>query len=137
MANGGWFGTQEEWEQAERPLPSLDPTLEQFANENGFELSRNGKDWPDRSLRKDMPLSSLLQVFRSELEADAWNVWVVCSDDRGAERYWKQEMIAKGITGEELKARLDLLLVEGLEFLKTWNARPQELEFATKIGGTT
>ena len=137
MANGGWYGTQDEWEQAERPLPTLDPIFYQFAVDHGFKLSKNGKDWPERSLRTDMPLSSLLQVFRVNLDNDAWNVWAVCSQDRGAERYWKQQMIAQDITGEDLTARLNVLLEQGLQRLITWNARPEELEFATKIGGSS
>jgi hypothetical protein len=135
MANGGWYGTQEEWERAERPLPSLDPVFKQFAETHGFRLSKNGKDWPERSLKKDMPLSSLLQVFRVDLDKDAWKVWAVCSQDRGAERYWKQQMVADNITGEELTARLNVLLDQGLERLTDWNAHPEELEFATRIVG--
>jgi len=133
MANGGWYGTQDEWESAEQPLPILDPIFEQFATAHLFELSKNAKDWPERSLHKEMPLNSLLQVFRAELEADAWNVWAVCSQDRGDERFWKQSMIARGITSNQLSASLNALLEEGLDYLAHWNAHPQDLEFATKL----
>ena len=134
MANGGWHGTQEEWEKAEYPLPVLDPVFEQFACANGFQLSRNGKDWPERSLRKDMPLSSMIQVFRSRLDKDAWKVWLVCSEDRGNERYWKQQMIAEDISGDQLSSSISLFLEEGLRDLVTWNQSPEEFEFATKLG---
>jgi len=133
MANGGWYGTQGEWDAAEHPLPLLDPIFKEFAEAHGFALSKNHKDWPERSLRADMPLASLIQVFRVDLDTDAWNVWAVCSEDRGGERFWKQDLIADGITGGELSALLKALLEEGLSRLVEWNARPQDLEFATKL----
>lgn len=134
MANGGWYGTQAEWDAAERPLSSLDPIFEEFAKANGFALSKNLKDWPERSLRANMPLASLLQVFRGSLDANAWKVWAVCSDDRGDRRYWQQAFIADGVTDNQLSAGLKTYLVEGLGRLTAWNAQPQDLVFATRIG---
>jgi hypothetical protein len=112
----------------------LDPIFEDFAGGNGFALSKNGKDWPERSLRADMPLASLIQVFRVDLNADAWKVWAVCSEDRFGEHFWKQALIADGVTGGLLSATLNSLLNEGLTRLVDWNARPEDLEFATKLG---
>jgi len=133
MANGGWYGTQEEWDAAEHPLPQLDPILRDFAEKNGLTLSKNYKDWPERSLKAHMPLASLIQIFRVSLIADAWKVWVVCSEDRDGERFWKQGFVANGITGNELTLTLETLLQEGLARLTDWNARPQDLEFGTRL----
>src|SRR5271156_1700038 len=97
MANGGWSGSREAWDQIERPLPSLDPIFQSFAERHGFVLSKNSKDWPERSLLKQMPLPSLIQVFRAAPEGDSWNAWAVCTEDRGSDRYWKREMLAEGM----------------------------------------
>jgi len=134
MANGGWYGTDEEWRSAEAPLPELDALIAEFGNAHGFAISKNAKDWPDRSLRKPMPLESMLQIFRAELETDAWKVWAVCSEDRGDRRYWKQELIANGVTSDELKKSLAGFLERGLQRLIEWNAKPDQLEFATMLG---
>lgn len=134
MANGGWYGTQREWDLAEQPLPALDPALEEFAAIHAFRISKNAKDWPERSLKKDMPLSSLLQIFRVDLEMDSWKVWAVCSEDRVRERFWKQAIIADGVTGDQLSASLVSLLERGLDRLLEWNECPQDFEFATKLG---
>ena len=133
MANGGWHGTQPEWAAAEYPLPSLDPILTDFAKTNGLTLYKNYKDWPERSLKASMPLSSLIQIYRVDLISDAWRAWVVCSEDRSGERFWKRTFVADGITSHELTLRLESLLREGLTLLVEWNVRPQDLEFATKL----
>jgi hypothetical protein len=44
MANGGWHGTEEEWQRREAPLLSIDPILEQFALEHGFAVSNKRTD---------------------------------------------------------------------------------------------
>jgi len=134
MANGGWYGTQAEWDAAEHPLPLLDSTFEAFAEANGFEFSKNHKDWPERSLKAHLPLASLIQVFRIDLNVDAWKVWVVCYEDRDGDRFWKEALLAGSITGSRLSVRLKGLLDEGLGRLVEWNARPQDLGFVTKLG---
>jgi hypothetical protein len=46
MANGGWYGTDEEWQRLEGPLLGIDPVLEQFALEHGVAVTKNHKDSP-------------------------------------------------------------------------------------------
>lgn len=133
MANGGWYGTEEEWRQAEEPLVRLDLRMEQFAAQHGFTLSRNHKDWPDRSLRKEAPLSCMIQIWRGRLEADEWKVWAVCSEDRGQERFWKRALLADNVPAEQLGASLEALLAQGLAHITRWSADPGSLEFATKL----
>jgi len=133
MANGGWYGTREEWEQAEAPLRRLDPVIERFAKAHGFGLLANYKDWPSRHLEKAMPLSCLLQVWRAELTEDAWNLWACCSEDRGKKRFWRQELLGDRISMDELEASIEPLLEAGLKWLKVWSANPQTLEFATYL----
>ena len=133
MANGGWYGTEEEWREAEAPLLPLDERVDRFAVEHGFTLTRNHKDWPERSLTKDGRLECLIQIWRAELETDEWNVGAVCSEDRGRKRYWKRKRLADRITAEQLGASLDTLLAEGLELVTAWSSNPDSLEFATKL----
>jgi hypothetical protein len=133
MANGGWYGSEQEWEQAESPLRSLDDMIERFAREHGLALTKNQKDWPSRHLTREGPVSCLLQVWRADLTADSWDVWAVCSQDRGRERYWKQEMLAERIPMAQLRDDLEQLLSKGLGRLDRWSAHPASLEFATKL----
>ncbi len=51
MANGGWYGTPEEWKRIERPLLDLDPAIAEFARKIGLTVSKNPKDEPERSLQ--------------------------------------------------------------------------------------
>ena len=51
MANEGWHGTQEEWGRIERPLLELDPVIDDFAKRARLAVTKNLKDWPERSLR--------------------------------------------------------------------------------------
>ena len=50
MANGGWYGTKEEWQRIEKPLLEIDSIVDDFANELSLSVSKNHKDWPERSI---------------------------------------------------------------------------------------
>lgn len=50
MANGGWYDSKEEWQRIEAPLLEVDSIFEVFAAENGLAVSKNHKDWPERSI---------------------------------------------------------------------------------------
>lgn len=50
MANGGWYGTKEEWQRIEKPLLEIDDEIDKFSDEFDLKLTRNHKDHPGRSL---------------------------------------------------------------------------------------
>ncbi len=62
MGNGGWYGSEEEWSRIEVPLTHLDTELDRFARKHGLAVTRNAKDWSERSLGpgRSMPNSGLL-----------------------------------------------------------------------------
>lgn len=133
MANGGWYGTMAEWERLEAPLLKLDPTISSFADEHSLALARNHKDWPERSLRWGQNPSCLMQLYLADADALTWHLWLCCAEDRGRDRFWRQERLIDGEHISTFAPRISGLLKEGYLRLEEWKAAPDQLEFATRI----
>ena len=133
MANGGWYGMQEEWDAFEAPLHHIDPLLQSFAYQNGFSLRKNHKGWAERSLSAEMPLASLRQIFAGDELSNRWKVWACVSQDRPAGRFWLNEMLADNLPGSQLAQRIPSLLDTGYNKLVEWNAGPEKLLFAVSL----
>ncbi len=135
MANGGWYGTDEEWNRIEAPLKFLDPMLGSFADKNGLSLTKNFKDWPERSLVWGTDVRCLIQVFLVDQSKLTLNLWICASQDRSGNRYWKNETPLKEVQALEMGKALAELLEIGKQKLDHWAAHPERLEFVTKLGG--
>lgn len=133
MANGGFYGTAEEWERLETPLLTIDPALERFAKTHGFAVSRNAKDTPERSIRWGENPSYLIQVYLESEAGPSWNLWFCCSEDRNDSRYWRKDFAVRNQPVEAFRDRLSTVLEESFKQLESWGANPGELEFATKL----
>jgi hypothetical protein len=133
MANGGWYGTPEEWQRLEAPLLQVDSCIERFAREHSLNLSKNHKEWPERSLTWGENPRCLIQLYLAEEEDLTWNLWLCCSEDRGGERFWRKEFAVRGQKLEQFIMDLPKLLDESLKQLNDWRAAPDKLEFATKL----
>lgn len=133
MANGGWYGTREEWERLEAPLLELDPVIYSFANEHSLALSKNHKEWPERSLAWGQSPSCLMQLYLADPETLKWHLWLCCTEDRGRDRFWRQERIIDGQQIAAFAPRILGLLKEGYRRLEEWRAAPDQLEFTTRI----
>jgi hypothetical protein len=118
MANG-FQGSQEEWNRLEAPLIAVDPKLEAFARTHGLALGKNHK-YPERSLTWGGAVSRLIQIFIAEDEGPTFNLWLCASQDRGADRFWKQEFLLKSVTGDELAAGLDSRLAQAHQTATSW-----------------
>src|SRR4051812_48849403 len=111
MGNGGWHGTTEAWDRLEAPFNLLDPELGRFARKHGLALTRNHKDWPERSLGWGNDVRCLLQVFLLNESALTLKLWICASQDRDGARYCKNETLHEGIASElapELPKLLEL-----------------------------
>ncbi|HEV7352183.1 MAG TPA: hypothetical protein VGN74_03540 [Brevundimonas sp.] len=133
MANGGWYGTQEEWVRLEAPLLELDPVIAAFADEHSLALSKNHKDWPERSIRWGANPSCLIQLYLADSNLVLWHLWLCCAEDRGSERFWRQDRLVDGQQMPDFGPHIRNLLDEGRRRLERWRAAPEELEFATRI----
>ena len=133
MANGGWYGTREEWDRLEAPLLELDPMISSFSDEHSLALSKNHKDWPGRSLKWGQSPSCLMQLYLADADTLVWHLWLCCSEDRGSERFWRQERIIDGEQIATFAPRILPVLREGYGRLEKWRAAPDRLEFATTI----
>lgn len=133
MANGGWYGTPEQWQRLEAPLLAIDPLLAAFAIEHGVALSKNAKDSPERSLRWGDNPSFLIQLYLENEAAPSWNLWLCCSEDRGDSRYWRRDFAIRDEPIESFQDRLRTLLADSYNRLDTWGADPDQFEFATKL----
>ena len=137
MANGGWYGTDEEWRRIEAPLKLLDPELDRFASKRDLTVTKNFKDWPERSLAWGTDVRCLIQVFLTDQSALTFNLWICASQDRGGSRFWKKEMPCKESQASEIARDLFQLLEAEKQKLDHWSMHPEELEFATKLSSAT
>jgi hypothetical protein len=137
VANGGWYGTKEEWAQIEKPLITLDPVIKEFAMRAGLTVTKNLKDWPERSMRWGSEISCLIQIYLADKDALTWNIWLCCTRDIQGERFWRREFLVEKRPIEVFQDRLPKLLWVGHERLIDWSNHPETLEFATKLGTWT
>lgn len=133
MGNGGWYGTKEEWRRIEVPLLKLDQILESFASSHQLTITRNHKDWPERSIEWGGDVRCLIQMFLDDEHTLAVTLWICASQDRGHSRYWKQSNLAKAVQSEDLLTKLPNLLDFAKSELDRWSSEPETLEFATKL----
>lgn len=135
MPNGDRFGTDEEWRRAEAPLKRLDIALAAFAAKEKIVLTKNGRDWPERSMQWSRNNARcLIQIFAERLEIPTFNFWICTSQDRKDTRYWKQNMLKRDVLGEEIEGELPELLKLGKLNLDSWSDHPEEFEAAAKLG---
>jgi hypothetical protein len=134
MANGGWYGTQEEWNRIEAPLELVDPELDQFARRYGLIITKNHKDWPERSIAWGGEIRCLLQIFLADETKLTWNLWLCASQDRSGKRYWKMEMPRREVPMAEIAKDISELLENGKRKLDEWSRQPETLELVTTLG---
>lgn len=134
MANGGWYGTKEEWERIEGPLLEVDPIIDAFAKEHALSVTRNHKDWPERSIVWGNEVRCLIQLYLADEASLTFNLWLCASEDRGKKRYWKQETPIKQMRVPDFRNDLAYQLREGRKKLVEWTMNKGQLEFATTLG---
>ena len=132
MANGGYWASKDEWQRVEAPLLEVDSILNEFASEFGHRVTKNHKDWPERSIEWGVNIRRLVQLYLADEKDLTFNLWLCASQDRDGKRYWKQENLVKGCPIAEFQHHLPSLLREGRAKLEGWNE--SDLEFATNLG---
>ena len=133
MANGGWYGTSEEWRRREAPLVAIDPVLENFAAAHGLRLSKNHKETPERSIAWGNNPRCLIQIYLEDETDLLWNLWLCGSEDRADSRYWRKDFAVNGEPMGAFEERLPRLLENAFDRIEEWRASPDQLEFATKL----
>ena len=135
MANGGWYGTSEEWIAFEAPLLAIDPSVERFAGRHGLTIMRNHKDWPSRHLswRTSNGVAASIQLWLDEGGVPELTLWAVASQDRQAARYWREQKLIASQPVTKVLADLPALLEEAHALVLEWAREPEKLEFATTI----
>ena len=121
MANGGYWATEDEWRRVEAPLLEVDPEISQFAKEFGLRVTKNLKDWPERSIVWGSAIRRLIQLYLVDEKQLTFNLWLCASQDRGDERYWKQEKLINAKTVPEFKDSMPGLLREARIKLEAWS----------------
>lgn len=133
MANGGWYGTEEEWARIEAPLKLLDHEINRFAGKHGLNVTKNSKNWPERSLRWGNNIQCLIQVYLADQDKLTLHLWICATQDREKKRYWKQEFLLREAQVSDAEKSLFGTLELGKQRLDLWSAHPEELEFATEL----
>ena len=133
VANGVWHRTEQEWAHIEKPIKLLDHEIARFADKHGINISKNKKDWPERSLRWGNDIQCLIQVYLADQDTLTLNLWICASQDRGKQRYWKREFLIHEAQVSDVENSLFGVLELGKQRLDLWSAHPEELEFATEL----
>ena len=133
MANGGWYGTKEEWDRLEKPLLDIDPIIYKFAHSNSLSVTKNYKDWPERSITWGTDIRCLLQLYLVDKEKLTFNLWLCASQDRGKKRFWKQENAIEEKCVEEFKENLLETLQKSHDKLIQWSGNKELLTFAVEL----
>src|SRR5262245_38129200 len=133
MGNGGSSRTDEGWLRIEEPIKLLDPDLQRFATLHFLPITRNLGDWPERSMVWDNGVRCLIQVYLNDADGLGINFWICASQDRGRDRYWKQEFLCKGASVDNIAPRLSEFLRIAKSKLDHWSSPPDQLEFGTRI----
>ena len=106
MANGGWYGTDEEWQRIEAPLLQIDDVFESFAYSRGHTAERNFKDHPSRAIRwRKNGVRCLIQLFQVDQADLTFNLWICASIDEDGKRYMKEATLIDGKTIPEFSQR--------------------------------
>lgn len=131
MANGGYWRTKAEWQRVEEPLLQLDPSLCEFATQFGLQVTKNHKDWPERSIEWGTRIRLLIQVYLADPENLTFNLWLCASQDRSGKRFWKQETPIQSKPVADFQSTFASLLREGKAKLEGWSEA--DLEFVTDV----
>ncbi len=114
---------EEDWERIESPLRGLDAPLEGYAASNAMDLSKNFKNWPERSLRWCTDeVERHIQVVLGDEENLLFHVWLVASQSREDGLYLKRASVANGLPVDVLQAKLESLLDQSRDLLNEWGA---------------
>lgn len=134
MANKGWYGTKEEWELLEKPLLDVDSIIEEFAKEFTLAVSKNHKDWPERSIVWGKEVRCLIQLYLVDEKSLTFNLWLCAFEDLGNKRYWKHETPIRQKKIPEFREDLASQLRASRKKLLDWSNNKDQFEFATRLG---
>ena len=110
------------WTRIEGPLRALDDELEAYAERHGLRLSRNFREWPERSLRWQDDLERPIQIMLPDGTNLLFGVWLAAWRDEGEVRHWKRASLAAGKTIGQIEERLPALLDEAKQTVCAWTA---------------
>jgi hypothetical protein len=122
---------QTEWRRIEAPLVAIDPALRTYAQNHGMSMDRNHQDWPERSLTWGGPVKRLIQIYLEDKKSLTFNLWICASEDRGKERYWKNEFVKHAVSIEEISNNLPELLEVARTRVEAWKS--SDLVFANAL----
>ena len=77
----------------EARLIDLDPVIDAFAQRAGLTVTKNKKQWPERSIRWENSVNCRIQIFLADRGAVTWNIWLCRTMDEGNRRFWRQEFL--------------------------------------------
>jgi len=112
----------EDWARIEGPLRRLDGELEAFAERHAVQLTRNFRQWPERSLRWTDDLERHIQILLQDEENLLFSVWLAAWRDEGEIRHWKRVSVATAVPIEQIEENLSGLLDRGRATLAAWSA---------------
>ena len=127
MANGGYWQSKEDWLRAESPLLALDDELTAFAAEHSLRLTKNHKEWPERSLEWGGNIRRLIQVYLADEKTLTFHLWLCASQDRQDGRYWKQALLVEAKPVSNFQESFPELLRVARAELESWSQDVLEL----------
>jgi len=120
-----------EWRRIEAPLVAIDPTLQTYSQNHGMSLDRNHQDCPERSLTWGGPVKRLIQISLADKKTLTFNLWICAFEDREKNRYWKNELVKRAVSIEEISSNLPELLEVARTRVEAWKSG--DLAFANTL----
>jgi len=118
----GFHGKRSEWKRMTAPLKGIDRSLKKFASEQGLDLLRDTKNWPERSFRWGSPIERLIQIYLVDESRLTWSFWFCATEDRPDGRYWKRQFLKEKVPIQEISDHLPELLREAYAQVTAWAA---------------
>src|SRR5262249_60473274 len=92
----------------------------------GLQVTRNLKDWPERSLVWGTDVRCLIQVFLVDESGLTLNLWICASQDRDGSRFWKKETPRNEVQVSEM-AR------DSFDLLEAGNSKTKYINTTTRM----
>ena len=119
----GFHGKRSEWKRMTAPLKEIDRDLKLFASEQGLQLYRDTKNWPERSFRWGSPIERLIQVYLVDESRLTWTIWICAIEDRPDGRHWKRKFLKEEVSIQEIADSLPGLLSGAYSQVTAWTAQ--------------
>lgn len=118
----GFHGSREDWERITAPLREIDAMWDAFAERHGCAVTRDGRSWPERSLRwQSGGVERRIQVYLADERELTFSFGLQAWSDRDGKRYVRNERLYEGEPWLRLRDAIEARLEEAYQQAASWS----------------